>query len=157
MEKRALKLKRLTLKDYDASLLVELVKQGRVYVDYPQMDPNAYKREVVDYVRSIRDFVTMEWQDRVDDLWLQVVEASCFADCLAMKKGSQAGHMNRYSVTNIVSTMQSYGVYRSDVSMQALHLRLENTKVKNKYYRSYGNYALPDEPRKLLKQLLRRV
>ena len=151
-------LKRLSPKDFNAALLEELTRQGRVFIAYPQeQQKDAYKREVLDYVQQIDDYVTDAWRQEIDELWQQIVDSPCFADCLAMKRGVQAGHMNRYTVTNIVCIMHNRGVYRSEVSLQELHMRMEETSERNKYFLSSGNYALPNQPRAYLKQLLRRV
>jgi hypothetical protein len=53
--------------------------------------------------------------------------------------------------------MQNAGVYRQDVSMLSLHLKLEGVEKKNKYYKSSGNYDLSREAKAFLKQLLQGV
>ena len=151
-------LRRITPKDFDAARLEKLVMEGRVYVDYPRVINNdAYKREVLDYVRAIDGYASEKWLKTIGDLWAQIVGAECFKPCLAMKKGLQAGHLNRYTVTNLVCRLQSLGVYRRDVPMLTLHLTLEQTDKRNKYYCSCGNYCLTKEARELLRQLLRKV
>lgn len=151
-------LKRLSPKDFNATLLEELTRQGRVFIAPARLtDKDAYKREVLDYVQQIDDYVTDTWRRDIDELWQQIVDAPCFADCLTMKKGVQAGHMNRYTVTNIVCVMQNKGVYRGEVSLQTLHLRMEGTTKRNKYFLSNGNYPLNHDARVMLKELLRRV
>ena len=114
-------------------------------------------REVLDYVRAIDGYASEKWLKAIDDLWKEIVGAKCFEGCLSMKRGLQAGHMNHYAVTNLVCRLQNLGVYRRDVPMQTLHLTLEQTDKRNKYYCSSGNYCLTPEARTLLKELLRRV
>ena len=147
-------LRRLHPKDFDAVLLEEWTRQGRVYIDMPQVkNTNAWKREVLDYVRAIRDFATEMWTEDIDQVWQMIVDAECFNECLVMKRGLHAGHMNRYVVTNLVCRMQNMGVYRKDVSMLTLHLQLEGTNKKNKFYTSSGNYYIGGEAKALLKKL----
>lgn len=156
--KQCSNLRRLSLRDFDAELLEELTREGRVYIRLPQVnDQNAYKHEVLEYVKPIRDYAAREWLSAVDDLWAQIVEADPFRDFLSMKKGLQAGHLNRYAVTLLVSRLQNMGIYRQDVAMLTLHLRMENTTKKNKYYTGCGNYVLPREAIRLLRQLITRV
>ncbi len=154
------RLQRLLPEEFDPVLFEELVNEGRVFVNYPRViniNRDAYKREALEYVRAIDEFVTDLWRDEVEELWREIVEASCFEPCLSMKKGLQAGHLNRYTVTNLVCRMQSWGVYRRDVPMLTLHLALEQTDKRNKYYSSNGNYCLTKEAKALLRQLLRKV
>ena len=155
---RTSSLRRLLPKEFNAALLEKLTREGRVYVDYPRViNKDAYKREVQDYVRAIDKYATDSWRENIEDLWRSIVEAPCFEPCLAMKKGLQAGHLNRYTVTNLVCWLQNLGVYRRDVPMLSLHLALEQTGKRNKYYSSCGNYCLTKEARDLLRQLLRKV
>ncbi len=150
--------KRLSPKEFDANLLRQLTLEGRVYIDMPQvMDKNAYKREILDYVHSIDNYATEMWKGQMDAVWNTIVNATCFSDSLVMKKGKQTGHMNRYTVTNLVCRMQSLGVYRKDVSMLTLHLKLEGVTEKNKYYKSSGVYELPREARMFIRELFSRV
>lgn len=150
--------RRLLPKDFDVELLKQLTDEGRVFIEVPRTtDKDAYKREVLDYVVSIAEFATAEWREDVDNLWKAIVESECFRDFLAMKKGACAGHINRYAVTNLVCRLQNSGVYNKEVSLLTLHLRLEKTDKRNKYYGSSGNYPINIEARRLLKQLLARV
>lgn len=151
-------LRRLSPKEFDANLLRQLTLEGRVYIDMPQvMDKNAYKREILDYVHSIDNYATEMWKGQMDAVWNTIVDAECFSDSLVMKKGKQTGHMNRYTVTNLVCRMQSLGVYRKDVSMLTLHLKLEGVTEKNKYYKSSGVYELPREARMFIRELFSKV
>ena len=151
-------LRRLSPKEFDANLLRHLTLEGRVYIDMPQvMDKNAYKREILDYVHSIDNYATEMWKGQMEAVWNTIVDAECFSDSLVMKKGKQTGHMNRYTVTNLVCRMQSLGVYRKDVSMLTLHLKLEGVTEKNKYYKSSGVYELPREARMFIRELFSKV
>lgn len=151
-------LKRVQPTEFDAALLERLCREGKVFV-YLEPDKNIdmYRREVLNYVQKINDYVSDDWNEEIVNLWNAIVEESCFQDCLMMKNGLQAGHMNKYSVTNLVCRLQNAGVYRQDVSMLSLHLKLESIEKKNKYYKSSGNYDLNRDARAFLKSLLQRV
>lgn len=142
----------MSFEEFDSDLLRQLTLEGRVYIDMPQVvDKNAYKREILEYVHAIDDFATDTWRGKMDDVWNAIVDAECFSDFLVMKKGDLSGHMNRYTVTNLVCRMRNLGVYRKDVSMLMLHLKLEHTTKKNKYYRNSRNYKMPRAAREYLK------
>ena len=151
-------LRRLSPKEFDENLLRKWTLEGRVYINVPQeVDKNAYKREILEYVHAIDDFATDTWRGKMDDVWNAIVDAECFSDSLVMKKGKQTGHMNRYTVTNIVCRMQSLGIYRKDVSMLTLHLKLEGVSKKNTYYKSSGLYELSREARMFIRELFSKV
>lgn len=144
--------------EFDVDWLEYLTLEKRVYVDAPiETDAEAFKREVLDYVASIKDFVAEDWTDRIDRLWQKIVNEDCLADYLVMKKGLEAGHMNRYSVTNIVCRMQGQGIYRKDVQMKTLHMRLEGVSTENKYYNSYAAYKPKKDVRTLLNSLFSKI
>ena len=133
-------------------------REGKLFVVLEtDTDSNAYGREVLDYVRRINAFATENWEGKIDYLWSAIVDAPCFKDILIMKNGVQRGHINKYSVTNLVCRMQNVGVYRQDVSMLSLHLMLEGVEKKNKYYKSSGNYELNRDAKAFLRQLLQGV
>ena len=151
-------LRRLLPEEFDADRLRQLTLEGRVYIDISQeADKNVYKREILEYVHAIDDYATETWKGQMDTVWNTIVNATCFGDTLVMKKGKQSGHMNRYTVTNIVCRMRNLGVYRKDVSMLALHLKLEGITKKNTYYKSSGLYELPREARMFIRKLFSRV
>lgn len=151
-------LRRLLPEEFDAVLLKKLVEEGKVYIDMPKaVDEGAYLKDVLRYVSAIRDFASDEWKDKIDDLWQSIVDDEDVSYFLKMQKGKDAGGMNRYVVTNIVCRMHSKGIYRNDVSMLTLHLKLEGVSKKNKYYTSCGNYEFTQPMRKRLTQLLSRV
>ena len=148
-------LRRLSPEEFDAALLKKLTKEGKVFIESPRViNKDAYRGEVLDYVRAIDGYASQAWLDGIGCLWRSIVEAECFASFLAVKRGSEAGHMNRYAVTNLVGWLQNKGVYRQDVPMLTLHLILEHCSKKNKYYYSCGNYPLSPEARARLGELL---
>lgn len=150
--------RRLTPKEFDAALLEKLTREGRVFINEPRVrDKNAYKGEILEYVKAINEFVSLSWAGDIDALWQEIVDSKELADFLTMKKGLHVGHMNRYAVTNLVGRMQSKAIYRKDLPMLSLHLKLEKVKKKNKYYTSSGNYTLSSEARQVLKKLFSRV
>ena len=144
--------KRLLPQEFDAELLQELTNEGCVYIQAPQrVAKDAYKHEVLNYVRVINDYAAQEWKDEIDSVWREIVDAACMSEFLILKKGSESGHMNRYAVTHLVCRLQHAGVYRKDVTMLSLHLRLEHTNQKNKYYKGCREYKLCKEGRNLIK------
>jgi len=151
-------LRRLSPKEFDAALLEKLTREGRVYIYSPkEIDKDACKREILAYTQAIECFASETWSDGVKELWQKIVREDSLLNCLIMKNGLQAGHMNRYVVTNLVCRLQNAGVYRQDVSMLELHRHLEGISTRNRYYKSSGNYDLPREARAILKELISRV
>ena len=129
-----------------------------MYVDLPyEVDEDVFKCEILEYVSSINVYVTDAWHEDIDELWETIVNNEHLQNFLVMKRGSHAGHMNRYAVTSLVCRMQNLNVYSKDVPMLTLHLQLEGVKKKNKYYMSCGNYQLDRSDVRIINELCRRV
>ena len=151
-------MRRLLLEEFDVNLLKKLTKEGRVYVDLPfETDEDVVKDEILEYVRTINDYASDAWLMDIGKLWETIVNNEQLQNFLVMKRGSHAGHMNRYAVTSLVCRMQNLNVYRKDVSMLTLHLQLEGIKKKNKYYMSCGNYQLDRSDVRIINELCKRV
>ena len=58
-----------------------------------------------------------------------------------MKKGCHRGEFNRYMGTAIVCWMRELGIYRPDISAQDLHLAMEHSTRRNRYYTGMQNYT----------------
>lgn len=150
-------LRKYSIEEFDADLLERLTREGRVYVNFPRKQHNLYRNEILDYVARINEYVSEEWEDKIDWLWDEILDSDCLVEFLTMKKGNEAGHINRYAVTNLVCRMQNRGVYRNDVTMTVLHLKMENTNRKNKYYTSCGNYTLSQDAKQLLNSFFKSI
>ena len=151
------KFKQVHPEDFNVKTLMAFAREGRLYVDTSKkaVSKEQVVKEVRAYVARIREFVTNNYCLSLDELWEQILNNDEFLNFMTMKNGSLVGHMNRYTVTNLVYRMQNLGVYSQDVSMLTLHLKLEKTTKRNKYYNSSGNYSLPREARAFLKELLK--
>jgi len=106
-------------------------------------------------VQAIDHLASERWREGIGALWFKLVHSRQMASYLTMRYGSQAGHMNRYAVTALVYRLLLAGVYRRDVPMLSLHLLLEGTSRKNKFYTSMGKYPLGREQEAFLRTLLR--
>ncbi len=148
-------LKRVQPKNFDAALLEILCREGKLFVYLePETNTDMFRREVLDYVHSIKDYATDLWQEEIDGLWQRILDNECLSDFLTIKKGVNTGHMNKYAVTTLVYMMQNNSVYKRDVPMLSLHLRLEGVTKKNKYYTSCCKYILTREEKAVFRGLL---
>mgnify|MGYP007070192689 CR=1 FL=1 len=158
MKMKASNLKRIRLEEFDATLTEKWCAEGRLYVCVtPSAEKETAKQEMTEYVKRINCFATHEWAASVDALWNRIADEPVLMHGLTMKNGVQAGHMNRYVATLLVCLLQNKGVYRRETSMLELHLAMEGTTVRNKYYLSCGNYGLSDEARVALNRIVREL
>ena len=161
--------RKLQAEEFDADRLEQLTREGRVFIagnsgktgnsghsgNSGQSGHTGFPGEVLGYVQAIDHLASERWREGIGALWLKLVHSRQMASYLTMRYGAQAGRMNRYAVTALVYRLLLAGVYRRDVPMLSLHLLLEGTSRKNKFYTSMGKYPLSREQEAFLRTLLR--
>ena len=155
--------RKLQAEEFDADRLEQLTREGRVFIagnsgktgNSGNTGHTGFPGEVLGYVQAIDHLASERWREGIGALWFKLVHSRQMASYLTMRYGSQAGHMNRYAVTALVYRLLLAGVYRRDVPMLSLHLLLEGTSRKNKFYTSMGKYPLGREQEAFLRTLLR--
>ena len=150
----------LQAEEFDADRLEQLTREGRVFIagnsgQSGHTGFSGFPGEVLGYVQAIDHLASERWREGIGALWLKLVHSRQMASYLTMRYGAQAGRMNRYAVTALVYRLLLSGVYRRDVPMLSLHLLLEGTSRKNKFYTSMGKYPLSREQEAFLRTLLR--
>ncbi|MBR0036462.1 MAG: hypothetical protein IJP70_02350 [Bacteroidales bacterium] len=151
--------KQVRPQDFNVEALMNAAREGRLYIDVKEKEPDQshVAEEVRAYVAPIQDYVSPEFFSKINQLWSEILASDRIREYLTMKKGTKSGHMNRYAVTNLVCFLRNKGVYRQEVSALDLHLRMEKTDRRNKYYMSNGNYYMSDAVRIGINKLLRGV
>lgn len=161
--------RKLQAEEFDADRLEQLTREGRVFIagnsgqsgnsgnsgQSGHTGFSGFPGEVLGYVQAIDHLASERWREGIGALWLKLVHSRQMASYLTMRYGAQAGRMNRYAVTALVYRLLLAGVYRRDVPMLSLHLLLEGTSRKNKFYTSMGKYPLSREQEAFLRTLLR--
>jgi len=111
------------------------------------------QREALEYVQAIDEFATDRWRPHIREVWEAVVGDVVVQDMLVMRKGRMQGHLNRYTITNIVAHMMTLNIYQCD-NLLVLHKKLEGTSKKNGIYKGAGAYCLSRSQRQKLNELI---
>ena len=145
-----------------AEEILALWQEGRLYTKAEDTEVSAEdlllrcQQEALVYVQGINDFVTDKWRPRIEKVWTAIISDNTFTPMLVMQKGRMQGHLNRYTITNIVAHMMALKIYQGD-NLLVLHKKLEGTSKKNSIYKGAGAYCLCRSQRQKLNELIQNV
>jgi hypothetical protein len=134
------KLRQVRPEDYTEELVLQLFREGRLYVDEPKITVSKEDviKEVRAYVARIRPFVTDHYSSLVDELWENIFQCDILVELLMPKpKARKCKTFDKYSVMRIICVLREKGVYeqRSDPQFDAL---LEGQGNDSPYRRYLG-------------------
>lgn len=134
------KLRQVRPEDYTEELVLQLFREGRLYVDEAKstVSKEQVKQEVRAYVSRIRPFVTDRYSSLVDELWKNIFQCDVLMELLMPKpKARKCKTFDKYSVMRIICVLREKGVYeqRSDPQFDAL---LEGQGNDSPYRRYLG-------------------
>lgn len=143
-----------------AEELMALWREGKLYREVETVSSEDLlarcQREALEYVQPIDEFATDRWRPYIREVWEAIISDVAFQDMLVMQKGQMQGHLNRYTITNIVAQMMTLKIYQCD-NLLVLHKKLEGTSMKNGIYKGAGAYCLSRSQRQKIKELLQNV
>ena len=136
---------------------LELAKSRKLYfVKSPNKIP-VYTTEPVsqllEYVARISPYASSNFAPCIADLWNDIVWHPRIFPLFFIRKGKDAGEINRYRVLAYVNFLLNKGVYDQRRSLTFLHLQLEGIERTNQYYSAYSNYAPDKSEQTRLEQL----
>ena len=134
------KLRQVRPEDYTEELVLQLFREGRLYVDEPKstVSKEDVIKEVRAYVARIRPFVTDHYSSLVDELWENIFQCDILVELLMPKpKARKCKTFDKYGVMRIICVLREKGVYehRSDPQFDAL---LEGQGNDSPYRRYLG-------------------
>ena len=145
MEQR---LQKVRIEDFNVAALRKAAREGRLYIE-PAVECQINVEELVlKYVTAIEANVTSSYRDIIREVWRLIVSHPQIAPMVSKIKP-----FNKYTVTSIAIYLNNQGFYAFSTAT-ALHLQLEHTKKRNRYYTS-ASYYEPDM--KALRQIIQEV
>ena len=136
---------------------LELAKSRKLYfVKSPNKIP-VYTTEPVsqllEYVARISPYASSNFAPCIADLWNDIVWNPRIFPLFFIRKGKDAGEINRYRVLAYVNFLLNKGVYDQRRSLTFLHLQLEGIERTNQYYSGNSSYAPDKSEQTRLEQL----
>ena len=130
------RLQEVRIEDFDIAALRRAAREGRLYIVPAAECETNIEQEVLAYVSRIAEHAAPPYRGCIDEMWRRIVSDPLLAPLLKSNKEV----FNKYSVTAIAVYLHEYGVYQF-ASATAMHLQLEDTEKRNKYYKNYSYYA----------------
>ena len=130
------RLQRVRIEDFNTATLRRAAREGRLYIVPAAECETNVEQEVLAYVSRIAEYAAPPYRGCIDEMWRRIVNDSSLSPLLKSRKEA----FNKYSVTAIAVYLHEYGVYQF-ASATAMHLTLEATDERNKYYKNYSYYA----------------
>lgn len=160
MEAREKNLCSILPEDINLPWILRLAQEGRLYYDANGISKETVLadllQQVLNYVEAITPCASSAYKSSITDIWTRIVRDKNLNENLFLKKGRNAGFLNHYYITAIVSVMLECNVYNKKMfTLFDLHCRLEKVGKKTSIYTSYNNYALGIEKIKYLRQYWR--
>ena len=130
------RLQEVRIEDFDIAALRRAAREGRLYIVPAAECKTNIEQEVLAYVSRIAEHAAPPYRGCIDEMWRRIVSDPLLAPLLKSNKEV----FNKYSVTAIAVYLHEYGVYQF-ASATAMHLQLEDTDERNKYYKNCSYYA----------------
>lgn len=100
---------------------------------------------ILEYVSRIAPYAAPDYADCIDKIWERIATDVHIRPHLIIKKGKDKGMPNKYHITHIVSMMALRNIYDKRYTAHDLHLKLEQTKKRNKYFTTMNKYEAKGE------------
>lgn len=135
-----MKLKKVSVDEFDVELLVKAAQEGKLYIDCAGdgISKERVVNEVRAYVRRIDSLVTARFRASVGDIWNQILSNQNFvAYLMPGTKARKCRKFDKYNVMRIIGVLREKDVYEqlSDRKYSAL---LEPDEKENPYRRYLG-------------------
>lgn len=162
MEAKSLELKQVRPEDFDVEMLWQLVCEGRLYIQ-PKVEQKSEQtnreegiQAILQYVSHIDACASEKYQPTIRQLWEQILRSSELGDLFFLNRyKSNRGLPNWYRVNVVMVFLQENKVYRNDsYTAVQLHMMMEQTDKRSKYYTGMGRYRLERKERSILKKML---
>lgn len=162
MEAKSLELKQVRPEDFDVEMLWQLVCEGRLYIQLKaeQKSEQTIREEgiqaILEYVSHIDACASEKYQPTIRQLWERILRSSELGDLFFLNRyKSNRGLPNWYRVNVVMVFLQENKVYRNDsYTAVQLHMMMEQTDERSKYYTGMGRYQLEKNERSILKKML---
>lgn len=152
-----LNLQPVPYEDFDLEALRLACKEGRLFMQ-PKKESieKVWKdnaKQVLTYIHPLHPYASECFRPYLQQLWKEIVYHPQLIQHFTIRQGKNEGKINKYFITYLVEFLRNWHVYDCRYSVQ-LHLVLENTQKRNKYYTGKQNYDLSDSEKMIIKGFL---
>ena len=162
MEAKSLELKQVRPEEFDVQILWQLVCEGRLYIREKTIEKSEETireegiHSILRYVSHIDECTSEKYQSTIHQLWEQILHSPELEDLFFLNRYKNTrGQPNWYRVNVVMVFLLEQNVYcRDTYTAMELHMKMEQTDKRTKFYTGMGRYLLENKERSILKKML---
>ena len=158
----AKRFKQIRPNEFDMQELMLLAKEGRLYIKQTTEEKTETTireegiRSILQYVSHIDECVSEKYLSNIHQLWEQILHSPELEDLFFLNRYKNTrGQPNWYRVNVVMVFLLEQNVYcRDTYTAMELHMKMEQTDKRTKFYTGMGRYLLENKERSILKKML---
>ena len=152
----------IPVSSFDIHTLKEAFLEGRLYIKQTTEEKTETNireegiHSILQYVSHIDECTSEKYQSTIPQLWEQILHSSELEDLFFLNRYKNTrGQPNWYRVNVVMVFLLEQNVYcRDTYTAMELHMKMEQTDKRTKFYTGMGRYLLENKERSILKKML---
>ena len=152
----------IPVSSFDIHTLKEAFLEGRLYIKQTTEEKTETTireegiRSILQYVSHIDECVSEKYLSNIRQLWEQILHSPELEDLFFLNRYKNTrGQPNWYRVNVVMVFLLEQNVYcRDTYTAMELHMKMEQTDKRTKFYTGMGRYLLENKERSILKKML---
>ena len=152
----------MQVSSFDIYALKEAFLEGRLYIKQTTEEKSETAireeciRSILQYVSHIDGCASEKYLSNIRQLWERILRTPELEDLFFLNRyKNNRGKPNWYRVNVVMAFLLEQNVYCNDCyTAVELHLKMEQTDKRTKFYTGMGRYLLENKERSILKKML---
>ena len=152
----------IPVSSFDIHALKQAFQDGRLYIRPKAVEKSeeTIREEgicsILHYVSHIDECVSEKYLSNIRQLWEQILHSPELEDLFFLNRYKNTrGQPNWYRVNVVMAFLLEQNVYcKNTYTAMELHMKMEQTDKRTKFYTGMGRYLLENKERSILKKML---
>ena len=152
----------IPVSSFDIHTLKEAFLEGRLYIKQTTEEKTETNireegiHSILQYVSHIDECTSEKYLSNIRQLWEQILHSPELEDLFFLNRYKNTrGQPNWYRVNVVMVFLLEQNVYcRDTYTAMELHMKMEQTDKRTKFYTGMGRYLLENKERSILKKML---
>ena len=152
----------IPVSSFDIHALKQAFQDGRLYIRPKAVEKSEETireegiHSILQYVSHIDECTSEKYQSTIHQLWEQILHSPELEDLFFLNRYKNTrGQPNWYRVNVVMVFLLEQNVYcRDTYTAMELHMKMEQTDKRTKFYTGMGRYLLENKERSILKKML---
>lgn len=152
----------IPVSSFDIHALKQAFQEGRLYIKQTTEEKTETTireegiRSILQYVSHINECASEKYLSNIHQLWNRILHSSELEDLFFLNRYKNTrGQPNWYRVNVVMAFLLEQNVYcKNTYTAMELHMKMEQTDKRTKFYTGMGRYLLENKERSILKKML---